>query len=127
MKKKLIIVTLVIFSIVFLLNPVLANWESGIGDQLQRMGQASGTYSGETDEESIVRSIAGVIGFVLGLLGIIFVILIIYSGLMWMTAGGKEQQVEDAKKIIIRATIGVIIILASYAITWYVMEAIETF
>jgi len=126
MKKKITIIILVIFSFVFLSNSVLA-WESSIGDQFQRLGEKAGVSGSGTDDESVVTSIASVIEFVLGLLGVIFVILIIYSGFMWMTAGGNETQVENAKKIIIRATIGVIIILASYAITWFVMEAIESF
>ncbi len=124
--KSIVIIVFLSFSIfLFFQQPVLADWS--IGDQLQHFGQNSGFSNNRaTDESSFVVAIGNAINIVLGFLGVIFVILIIYAGFMWMTAGGNESQVESARKIMIRATIGVIIILASYAITWFVMQAIES-
>ena len=47
-------------------------------------------------------------------------LLIIYGGILWMTAMGKENQVEKAKNIIIQAVIGLVIVLAAYAITSFI-------
>jgi type IV secretory pathway VirB2 component (pilin) len=58
----------------------------------------------------------------LGLLGIIFIILIIYAGFNWMTAGGDEEKVKLAKDTLIRAVIGLIIIIAAYSITYFVFS-----
>lgn len=67
-----------------------------------------------------------IIGYIikafLGTLGVIFLVLVIYGGYLWMTAGGDSDQVDKAKKIFINATVGLIIILASYAITSYIIE-----
>ena len=52
-------------------------------------------------------------------IGVIFFVLMIYGGFLWMTARGNEQQVEKAKDLIISAVIGLIIIFAAYAITMY--------
>lgn len=58
----------------------------------------------------------------LGLLGIIFLILIIYGGYNWMLARGEEEKVNKAKDTIQRALIGLIIIISAYAITYFVFK-----
>lgn len=55
-----------------------------------------------------------------GLLGVIFLILIIYAGLLWMTSSGVEAQVTKAKHILVNSTIGLVIIILSYAITTFI-------
>lgn len=59
-----------------------------------------------------------------GLLGALFLVLIIYAGFLWMTAGGESKQVDKAKSILINSTIGLIITLAAYAITNFIFDAI---
>ncbi|PIW36717.1 MAG: hypothetical protein COW24_04095 [Candidatus Kerfeldbacteria bacterium CG15_BIG_FIL_POST_REV_8_21_14_020_45_12] len=61
----------------------------------------------------------------LGVLGIIALVLIIYAGFRWMTAGGNEEKVADARKTLQAAVIGLLIILASYGISLYVFVIIE--
>jgi cbb3-type cytochrome oxidase subunit 3 len=70
---------------------------------------------------SAPQSIAGtIVGAVLSLLGVIFFLLIIYGGIRWMLAQGNETEVEAAKQIIIAAVIGLVIVLAAYAITTFI-------
>lgn len=59
---------------------------------------------------------------VLSFLGVIFLGLIIYGGYVWMDARGNSEEAEKAKTIIINASIGLVIILASYAISEYVIS-----
>lgn len=68
--------------------------------------------------------IAMVIGAFLGLLAIIFIILILIAGHKWMTAGGNEEKVKEAKDQLRRAIIGLAIIIMAYAITNFVFEAV---
>ena len=65
-----------------------------------------------------------VINGVLGLLGIIFLSLTFYAGFLWMTAQGNEDNVTKAKNILTTSIIGIIIIVAAYAITNFVLTAI---
>ncbi len=58
----------------------------------------------------------------LSLLGVIFLILIVYGGIRWMIARGDSGEVETAKEIIIDAFIGLIIVVASFAIVNFVFE-----
>lgn len=60
----------------------------------------------------------------LGLLGVIFLVLIVYAGYLYLTAGGEEQKVEEAKKYIKNGVIGLIIVLAAFGITRFVMGSL---
>ncbi len=59
----------------------------------------------------------------LGLVGMIFLALMIYSGVIWMTARGDESKASKAKDTIIAAIIGLIIVVGAYAITFFVINA----
>lgn len=58
-----------------------------------------------------------VIGAALSLMGVLFLILIIYSGFLWMTARGDEQAIEQAKTNLKNSIIGLLIVVGAYAIT----------
>ncbi len=66
-----------------------------------------------------------IIKALLGLLGIIFIILMIYAGFLWMTAGGSEEQIKKAINLIRAAVIGLIIVIAAYSITNFVFDALS--
>lgn len=78
----------------------------------------------ETSETSLPARIGNIISYVLGFVGVIFLILMIAGGLMWMTAGGNEQRVEKAKSLITNAVIGMIIVFSAYAITYFVTNTL---
>ena len=64
--------------------------------------------------------LGSIIGTLLSFLGVIFMVLVIYAGVLWMTARGAEAQVDKAKDILVNAIIGLILVLAAYAITAFV-------
>ena len=66
--------------------------------------------------------VARIIRVALGLLGIIALVLIVYAGFLWMTAGGNEEQIANAKKFLINTAIGLAIILSAYAIVSFVIS-----
>jgi len=43
---------------------------------------------------------------------------------LWMTSGGNEEKIEKAKKILVSSIIGLTIVLAAYAITYFVIDAV---
>lgn len=70
-------------------------------------------------------SVAGiVIRSVLGILGTIFIIMIIVAGIKWLSAGGDEKEVTTAKDYIKRAIIGLIITLSAWAIWSFVAKVL---
>jgi len=84
------------------------------------------SFDSKTDKTTMTQIIADVIKVFLGLLGVIFVIIIIVAGFNWMMAGGNEEKVEKAKHLISRATIGLLIIIAAYAITYFVFSRLPS-
>lgn len=75
-------------------------------------------------------SVEGVIGQVitigLSLLGIVFFLLTLYAGIIWMIARGNEEEAKKAKDILEAAVIGLIIVLGSYAISKFVFNSLAS-
>jgi hypothetical protein len=69
---------------------------------------------------TIGKIIATVIQVVLSILALIFLILAVLSGFRWMTAAGNEEQIKKAQNTIQAAIIGLIIVLAAWAITYFI-------
>ncbi len=66
--------------------------------------------------------VARIIRVALGLLGIVALVLVVYAGFLWMTAGGNEEQIAGAKKLLLNTVIGLAIILSAYAIVSFVIS-----
>ena len=64
--------------------------------------------------------IANIIKTALGFLALIFIVLIIIAGFRWMTSAGNEEQTKKAMGTIKTAIIGLVIVLAAYAITYFI-------
>lgn len=116
---KIFLVSLLFF--VFLSPAAITNVEAQ--EDESKEGYGLGTTKEEVDglKEGEPRTIVGdIVGIILSFVGVIFFILIIYGGLLWMTARGNEQQIEKAKNLMGSAIIGLIIVLAAYAITAFI-------
>ncbi len=81
----------------------------------------SETGLGNADPRTIIAS---VIRVVLGFLGVIAVIIVMYAGFLWMTAGGNEDNVSKAKQMMGAGVIGLVIILAAFGIATFVMNVL---
>lgn len=68
---------------------------------------------GQTGLRGIVLTI---INFFLTFLGLLAVIMVIYGGFLYVGSGGNEESVNKAKKILLYAAIGVIVIIVSFAL-----------
>lgn len=86
-----------------------------IGRQLQATAGPQGAALGNPVDPRV--TVIFIIRLLLGLTTIVLVSLNIYAGVMWMTAGGNEEQVEKAKTTLRNAAIGLVIVLSSYTIT----------
>jgi cbb3-type cytochrome oxidase subunit 3 len=76
------------------------------------------------ENEGPPEIIGSVIGAILSFIGVLFFILMIYGGITWMTAAGNQQQIDKAKNLIISAVIGLIIVMAAYALTSFIGTAL---
>lgn len=58
--------------------------------------------------------------------GVIFLVLIVYAGILWMTDRGDMDYVKKAKNILVHSTIGIIILISAYAITTFVLSGLTS-
>jgi len=61
----------------------------------------------------------------LSVVGLIFFILVFYGGFSWMIARGNEEKVKKAQNTVVGAVIGLIVVLAAYAITTLIGNVIK--
>jgi hypothetical protein len=67
---------------------------------------------------------ASVVNIMLGFLGIIAVLIILFGGFKWMTAGGNEDAIDQAKKMMTAGVIGLVIVLAAFGLAQFVINAL---
>lgn len=97
--------------------------DRGTTDPLDKAASKAGYNVKALDGAATPASIlALIIQIFLSVLGIVFLVLIIYGGYLWMTAGGNEEQVTKAKDTLQAAIIGLIIVISAYAITYFVFN-----
>jgi len=122
LKKLAFIPMLALLVVPMWLAPVPASAAVDLTNQLEEVGEATGVET----SRSLAEIIGGLVQAALGLLGIVLLVLILYGGFLWMTAGGNEDQVGKAKKIITNAVVGLVIVMAAYAIASFAVDAIST-
>jgi hypothetical protein len=84
-------------------------------------GGLEDTARGTFPTTSATTVIGRLISAMLSLTGVIFVVIMVYSGLLYMTAAGEEAKVKKAKSMITTSVIGIVIVGTAYAVTSYVI------
>lgn len=57
-----------------------------------------------------------IVNFFLGFLGLLALVMVIYGGFLYVSSAGNEENVGKAKKILIYAAIGIVVILVAYPV-----------
>lgn len=81
----------------------------------------------EQDQPSIIATLSGgqtglrglvltIVNFFLTFLGLLAVVMVIYGGFLYVSSAGEEENVTKAKKILLYAVIGIILIVVSFAL-----------
>ncbi|MCK5060948.1 hypothetical protein KAR28_00190 [Candidatus Parcubacteria bacterium] len=87
------------------------------------LGLEYATNMGLASQNGDVRDTAvDIVKYLMTFLGIIAVGIILYGGFVWMTASGNEDKVASAKKTITAGAIGLVVILAAFAIVTFVIQ-----
>lgn len=108
-------------SLAALLHPLHAyaeGEESTLRTRIKGGIGAMGLNLRDGDPETILGLI---IKSLFGFLGIVFFILMLYAGFLWMTSAGNERQLSTARSILVTSVIGILIVFTSYVITVYVL------
>lgn len=126
MKKKLIfsfIVSALFFSLAAI-NAKAQNVQDTINGLNETAGKVNAyqnqTSSSDYGQNFLTTQVGRIIGIALSFVGVIFLLLMIYAGIMWMIARGNEQEVSKAKDLLTNAVVGLIIVFAAYALTSFI-------
>lgn len=106
--------------LVFGTDTTLLNNEASPMKRLNNAATGYGPYSQPASETTLASTLGIVINVALSILGVIFLLITIMSGYQWMTAQGNEAQVTKAKDSVTRAIIGLIVVIASYAVWFFI-------
>ncbi|MDP2630153.1 MAG: pilin [Candidatus Uhrbacteria bacterium] len=135
MKRRLATAGIVAFMMLGSLGaPLLVSAESPV-DPSNFGYKKIGQYFGQANEANFSNLQVGVyrdprelarniINIVLGFLGIIAVVIVLFAGFQWMTAGGEEEKVKEAQQRLIQGAIGLVLIVAAWMIAYYVIDQV---
>lgn len=119
---KMIVIASFLLIVLFLPEESALALQGGIATpQLDAAGQSTGLSSGDPRV-----FVATMIQGALGILGTIFAGLLILAGYWFLIARGREEYIENAKTTMLRAVIGLIIVLLSYSVTTLIKTALTT-
>ena len=132
MRKILFLTSIFISLCISTAHPVVvfAQTPSVREDTFGQLGAAAGSNGANFGNPTDPRILAAnIIKIILGVLGTIFLVLAVYAGFLWMTAGGEEENISKAKKMLYNAVIGLAVVLSAYSLTLFVssrlLEAIQ--
>lgn len=111
MLKKSLLLSALVLTIFIFATPAFAQF--GLKETARQ------AQYGETDIVSLVGSI---ISIVLSFIGLVFLAIMFYAGLRWMTARGNEEFATKAKDAMFNATVGLILVVASYGIATFIFN-----
>lgn len=123
--KKFLFTFLFLQIIIFTSFTYISNAQILNSDIVEKIDENVGAVqlqAGYDPDLSLGAVVATIIKGFLGLLGVIFIILIVIAGYNWMTAAGDEEKIKKATSTIRSAIIGLLIIIAAYSITYFVFQ-----
>lgn len=81
------------------------------------------TSAGFSDT-SLGYVIASILAGFMGLLAATFIVLTVVAGFRWMNSGGNEETIKKSQETIKNSLIGLILVLAAWAITYYLFKVL---
>lgn len=114
MKKILTTATTSALSGAAFLSFALPAFAGGSVNPCQNVGQFSNLCNLQGDKLGSI--IGAIVTFLLIIIAVIALFFLIYGGLRWVTSGGDKGKVDDARKTVIAAIVGLVIAFLSFFI-----------
>lgn len=86
---------------------------------VQEVNNGLGGSLASTDPRVLIGRI---IQIALSFLGAVAIVIVMYAGFLWMSSNGDEEKISQAQKILKNAVIGLVIVLASWGITTFILS-----
>ncbi|MDO8559633.1 MAG: hypothetical protein Q7S23_01160 [bacterium] len=113
------VVALTLMVAVFVVAPASAQLGASVNE-----GLSFGTIVGWGTQDLRV-TIMRIIQVLFGFLGVVAVLIILYAGWRWMTSGGDPQKIDEAKRTLINAALGLLVIFMAFAIVSFIIRALS--
>ena len=126
--KSLIISALASFALLFTLSPAFVGAQTPKDDIQAGACNAAGqsNCNTKTATSSLNKTIRQIINILSIIAGVIAVIMLIVGGVRYVTSAGNDQAVAGAKRTIMYALIGLIIVALAQIIVRYVLRSLFT-
>ena len=112
-----------IFVVLAMMSVMVPSFAFAADFGLKGAAQGTGLINTQGSSATTIPDLIGsIVGIALSFVGAIFFLLILYAGFLWMTAFGSSEKVDKAKDIMQHAAIGLVIVLAAYAISSFVFS-----
>ena len=125
--RSLWLMPALVFGLSFL-TPALAAPSAGAVDYGIRAGTAASrteempeSLFGEDGSEGIFKKVVNIMLFVIGAVA---VIMLIYGGVKYVTSGGAQDKVAEAKNTILYAIVGIVVALLAFAVVNFVVTGL---
>lgn len=129
--RGITVLALVLLTVLVLSGPRFSE-ASGLDDAINGFNQTASeaglkSTTAGSSQQQLNQLVGTIVKTLLGLTGVIFMILIIAAGDLWMTAGGNEEKITKARSMIFNGVVGLAIVFAAYlAADFVVSTALET-
>ncbi len=123
-KVSLALSSAVAFGLTALPTIALAQTAQNPFQQAGNLAGQVGQSAGLGQPKPLTEMIGQIINIALGFLGIVLLFYLLYAGFLWMTAGGDDAKVKKARGMINNAVVGLIIIVAAFAISTFVLGSL---
>jgi TRAP-type C4-dicarboxylate transport system permease small subunit len=122
--KSLLVVPAIAFGLAFAVPAVQTQSVSAIDDS---PSMSDAVREVKTDEmpEDLPAQIKKIISIILYVAGAIAVVMLIFGGVKYITSGGSQEKVAEAKNTILYAIVGIVVCLLSFAVVEFVISGIS--
>lgn len=93
---------------------------------LLQTGLDNAASGAELPKLDIATIVGKMIYILISSVGIVFVIIIIYAGIIYLMAGGEPDKTKKAKNMITQGVVGIVLMISAYAITSFVLTSLNT-
>lgn len=104
--------------LLFLLAPLVVAAQGFQFDPGSDIGTKLNLPQGDAENVAIET-----IQYILGVIGLIAVIMVMYGGFRYLTSGGNEETIKNAKAILKTSITGLVVILLAWAIIGFVFNS----
>lgn len=124
MKKNILLVIIFCLGLSFVFFIVDGALAQDLSGGLDKAAKPAGLIPEQAETSTVEGIIGKVIRVGFGMVGIVFLIMILYGGIVWMTAAGAPETTAKARTIMIHSAIGLVVTLIAYQVTYFVITRI---